>query len=139
MRVSKLCPICRRKNSYIIIQMELVDNDSYFRMLKCRSCNNIWKEIISLIDVKYYLISVPGYKKAIPISHWVWEQVNHRKLLSGELIHHISGIDSDNRPSNLLSMPVSEHSAYLNSSHPYNRIKILEERIRELEEQLCQS
>lgn len=57
----------------------------------------------------------------------VWERVHNQKLPKDWCVHHINGIKSDNRPANLIAMPTKQHYAY---------IPMLQQRIRELEEEV---
>jgi len=57
----------------------------------------------------------------------VWEKHNGRKLRKGEIVHHLNGIKTDNKPLNLLAMMKSTHDKLI----PALRI-----RISQLEEEL---
>lgn len=80
----------------------------------------------------YTLVFQPGHHRAdkrgyvyehIP----AWEQHSGRPLHTGEVVHHLNGIKTDNRPINLLAMPKSTHDKL---------IPALRNRIRELEQEL---
>ena len=43
----------------------------------------------------------------------VWEEVNKRPLPSGWNVHHLNGVKSDNRPSNLIGLTSLKHSLVL--------------------------
>jgi hypothetical protein len=57
----------------------------------------------------------------------VWEKSHNRLLKDNEIIHHLNGIKTDNRPENLAAMTNSEHRLW---------IPKLQMRIRELEKEL---
>ncbi len=54
----------------------------------------------------------------------VWEYANGKPLPMGWLVHHLNGIKSDNRPSNLVGLPNKKH--YLILSAKAKRIQELE-------------
>lgn len=54
----------------------------------------------------------------------VWERFNGKPLPEGFIVHHINGIKSDNRPSNLVGLPNKKH---------IRLIALKERRIQELE------
>lgn len=54
----------------------------------------------------------------------VWEETHGRLLPKGWVIHHLNGIRSDNRPSNLLAMSNTKHNKL---------IQTYQQKIRELE------
>ena len=57
----------------------------------------------------------------------VWEATHGRKLRKGEIVHHLNGIKTDNRPENLIALKKKTHDRF---------IPILRERIRYLENEL---
>ena len=54
----------------------------------------------------------------------IWEEVHNKSLPDGWVVHHLNGIKSDNRPSNLIALPSKKHRYW---------IPKLQKRIRELE------
>jgi hypothetical protein len=58
----------------------------------------------------------------------VWENTHGRKLRKGEIVHHINGLKSDNRPENLVAMLGKEHIRF---------IPMLQKRIQQLESELA--
>ena len=57
--------------------------------------------------------------------HWlVWEQAHNKPLPAGWIIHHLNGIKTDNRPSNLVALPNKKH--YLVLQAKAKRIQELE-------------
>lgn len=60
----------------------------------------------------------------------VWERANNRKVPKDWVVHHLNGIRSDNRPSNLLAMHRKDHNKLIGSFQ--NRIKELEDEVIEL-------
>jgi hypothetical protein len=67
----------------------------------------------------------------------VWEDTHHAILPEGWHIHHLNGIKNDNRPENLVAMSDNTHRRVL--SEKAHRIKLLEEKVRELEQCLRDS
>jgi len=71
-----------------------------------------WKngrcEIKSGSNAGYILIKV-GYKKYVFEHRLKIEKYIKRKLLPGEVVHHINGIKNDNKISNLVVMTRKEH------------------------------
>jgi hypothetical protein len=61
----------------------------------------------------------------------VAEKKYGREIMRGEHIHHLNGIKDDNRPENLVVLTNSKHDKF-------SRIHGLQERIRELENQLAE-
>lgn len=58
-----------------------------------------------------------------------------RLLNKGEVVHHINGIKSDNRPSNLMLLKYNNHNSHMVTKDLKSRISILEKRVTELEAQ----
>lgn len=56
----------------------------------------------------------------------IWETVHNKRLPKGWVIHHLNGIKTDNRPSNLKALPYTKHHAHL-------LLQKIQERLRELE------
>ena len=56
----------------------------------------------------------------------VWEQVHNKALPDGWVIHHLNGVKSDNRPSNLLAIPRHKHSSHM-------VLKAVQQKLREKE------
>ena len=74
-----------------------------------------------------YINLTRGNGKHILEHRFIWEEHNQRKLPQGWIVHHLNGIRSDNRIENLVAMPRKQHP---NGTF----IKILQQRIRELEQ-----
>jgi hypothetical protein len=55
-----------------------------------------------------------------------WEKANNIPLPDGYVVHHLNGIKTDNRPENLMALPMENHS-------PGMLNKALQKRIKELE------
>jgi len=76
----------------------------------------------------YIMLNING--KRIREHVLIWERVHNQKLLKGYVIHHLNGIRDDNRPENLVSMKLGEHS---NLAEPYKqKIRQLEQKVKYL-------
>jgi hypothetical protein len=69
-----------------------------------------------------------GTQKYIKEHRLVWEQTHNKPLSEGWVVHHINGIKTDNRPSNLIALPKASHDKL-----PLELRKKMEQKIRELE------
>jgi hypothetical protein len=67
-----------------------------------------------------------GAKKYVLEHRYVMEQTLGRRLIKGEIVHHMNGVRTDNRPENLCVTTLKDHEHY-------TYIKQLQARIRELE------
>lgn len=67
----------------------------------------------------------------------VWEDTHKIPLPEGWTVHHLNGIKNDNRPENLAGMSSRAHSQVL--AEKAQRIKVLENRIKELEQSLLEA
>jgi hypothetical protein len=67
----------------------------------------------------YIRVYRPEHHKAAPKGGYVlehilvWEEAHNKRLPDGWVVHHINGIKTDNRPSNLFAMPRTKHSPWL--------------------------
>ena len=73
-----------------------------------------WKGGRSVSKLGYVLILDHNHPKATKRGYVfehikVWEEHNKKSVPEGWVIHHINGVKTDNRPSNLLSMPKKGH------------------------------
>jgi DNA-binding CsgD family transcriptional regulator len=69
----------------------------------------------------------------------VWERVHKRFLPDGWVIHHINGVKTDNRPSNLLAVPTQNHDKLALLHEVQKRVRELEEDNRILQKALDDS
>jgi len=66
-----------------------------------------------------------------------WEQAHSIPLPEGWTVHHLNGIKSDNRPENLAGMSSHAHRYIL--AEKAKRIKLLENKVKELEQSLLEA
>ena len=106
--------------------------------LYCVSCcrtgelSKVWKGgrlerngYIILLHPSHHGANKRGYVREHLV---IWEQANGKDLPTGWVIHHLNGIKSDNRPSNLVALSTKKH---------YLVIQAKAKRIQELESQLA--
>ncbi len=121
-------PICRRS----IYCTACANRHRGERFRASRSPN--WKGGTTKANGYVYLrVHPPGYK-GCPYrgEHlMVWEESHQQKLPKGYVVHHLNGIRDDNRPENLLALPIGEHH-----HHPFLVAKLYEKRILELETEI---
>jgi len=86
----------------------------------------------------YYYVYCPSHPRAkkkhlggyIPEHVAVWEEMHGKYLPEGWIVHHLNGIRSDNRPSNLVALPNRKHNRLI---HEYMaRLRQLEIENRQL-------
>lgn len=94
---------------------------------------HFWRGGIHKSKVGYVYLYAPDHPKVdkfhgtyVAEHRLVWEKEHGQLLPDGWLIHHINGIKDDNRPENLVALKPDGHSKN-------TLVKILQERIRELE------
>lgn len=86
---------------------------------------------------KGFIINDAGYKlvrhegKYVREHRLVMEQILGRKLRPTEIVHHLNGIRTDNRPENLVVIDRGKEK-----HETWTLIKVMQKRIRELEEKL---
>lgn len=94
-----------------------------------REKNNFWKGGRYIAN-GYVMVHI-GKKKYIQEHRLVMETKLKRKLLTGEVVHHINGNRQDNREENLVVMSKSK-----NNKCGSPMIKMLQRRIRQLEKKV---
>lgn len=128
-----------------IAKQQNVSPQTIFRRLKHLNCLRSAEEIATLysganshmwkggkrLDNGYIMVLAPDHPRApkdgyISEHSLVWEEYHHKSLPKGWVIHHLNGIRTDNRPSNLVAMTVKRHGS-VTRNEPYKK------RIRELE------
>jgi predicted ArsR family transcriptional regulator len=110
--------------------------------------NAYWKGGKRINENGYVELYMPSHPKARPNGYvyehiYIAEQMIGRPLKSfgmrdarTEVVHHINGIKTDNRPENLLVLGVNEHHKLHNAVTQESVDGVLLERIRQLEEEI---
>jgi predicted ArsR family transcriptional regulator len=110
--------------------------------------NAYWKGGKRINENGYVELYMPSHPKARPNGYvyehiYIAEQMIGRPLKSfgmrdarTEVVHHINGIKTDNRPENLLVLGVNEHHKLHNAVTQEAVDGVLLERIRQLEEEI---
>jgi len=84
----------------------------------------------------YIKVYNPNHPRASPryvLEHiLVWEQYHKKLLPVGYVIHHLNGIKNDNRPHNLIALPVGKHHNQLVNQELKKRVRELEIENRQL-------
>jgi len=112
----------------IAVNRGTFDPGSYMRG-KRGSDNPYWKGGKHKTADGYIMVYNPDYPRAYAngyiLEHiLVWEKTHNRPVPPNWHIHHINGITTDNRPSNLIALSSKKHSQI---------IPLLKQKIRELE------
>ena len=102
-----------------------------------RKFNNVSGELNPMWRGGRHKLSQTGYIKVLHRNHHrtdcsgyvyehilVWEKTHNQQLPDGWIIHHLNGVQYDNRPENLVAMSRGEH---------IHQIEPFKKRIRELE------
>ena len=105
------------------------------------SKHNAWKGGRHVSSGGYVLIYFPNHPAAdknryVSEHRLVWEQTHNRLLPEGWVIHHLNGIKTDNRPENLVAMPLKKHSQREMGEYYKKRIRELEAKVKLLERTL---
>lgn len=95
-----------------------------------------WKGGRTITPKGYVLVYHPGhprgtsFKRKYVLEHLlVWERTHGKLVPEGHIIHHLNGIKDDNRPENLVAVPIPQHERN-------TRLKLAQKRIRELEQRV---
>lgn len=139
------CPDCGESKWARIHRGQPVSN-------RCMACANrkrlsgakgeksiAWHGGISKRPDGYIKLYNPNYSRAdsngYVLEHiYIWEQAHNQSLPNGWVIHHLNGIKDDNRPENLLALPIKKHKLIL--AEKAKRIRELEAKIKLLEKAL---
>ena len=131
----KQCPNCSKIKSKVI-EMGLVDGETYYQKRQCMSCQNIYNVNLPLVEPEdgWHTLIQNNLVGSTSLHRLVWEW-QHGKPPEG-VVHHLNGKKRDNRPCNLHDMVIG-HSAKLNNNSS-TKISVLKGRIRELEAEVAQ-
>ena len=103
---------------------------------KCRKCSASGRPQTRLtVDkrTKRGYVMVPSAQGWVLEHRLVMSQHIGRPLLSGEIVHHVNGIKSDNRIENLKLLKESDHNSHLVAKDLQSRIRTLEARVTFIE------
>jgi len=120
---AKRCKSCAVKHRWAIGELRVAHKKASQKRNKFRQGNKYQN------SGGYTSVYLPNHSRAtrrgLVLEHiLVWEQVHGEPLPKGWVIHHLNGIKSDNRPSNLVAFPSKKH--YLVLQAKAKRIQELE-------------
>jgi len=125
------CPICNCKK-YCSTAIKAGTNNYYIREFVCKSCGNSYQHQLPLVTNTNKYQQVMVNKKLTFLHRFIWEAYNNVTLTNNDIVHHINGNKSDNRPSNLASISKNSHSRNLQYRELSNKILELEAEIKRL-------
>jgi hypothetical protein len=140
------CPLCGEERWVYITNLKRSSFKGLcpkcYNISKCGSNSSNWKGGKSRHYEGYIKIYMPEHHRADSSGYvyehiLVWEREHGILIPEGHVIHHLNGLKADNRPDNLVCLPVKQHDTFSVRHEMEVKIRFLEAENRQLHELLA--